>query len=378
MPYATPFDPTTPTDASWAVEGDDELRKIKQAINERLVGVFSNWPDGEPLTFVEGFIEGQFTADLLTNRPNPPLKDDLFFYASDTDQLFASAPKTGGGFEWTEIKKTQLSTPAVVVIAASEARFAPDGDETHAERISNAILAAKASDAAVKTVFVPKEYLSYSTNAGFSLGMFDASIFMVREGSIAGWYDPAAYGADLTGTRDSQDIIDLCYTHASTTTIGMRAVAFTVPGTYTINTNVDQRNCATIQMPGATLAGTGKLTGTRAFKVPFDFRSFTYNVDAAAGARAVEVAAKKVLTVHVTSAATPADGKIYIEFSEAGFAGYYAAANVVAVLATYRKQATQSPEFIPYSVDTAGNRILLDLDGGAQIADWDVLIVFSA
>lgn len=378
MPYATPFDETTPTDASWAYEGDDELRKIKRALNERFGGLFSNWPDGDPLLFAEGAISGQFTAAPLTERPNPPTLDDLLFYATDTDQLYNSGPKTGGGFEWHEVKPTSVSNPAILVISAGESRFDPTGEETHAARVNNAILSAKLSDAPVKTVFVPKSFWNYSVDSDFSLGMFDPNVLMIREGSMAGWYDPVAYGADLSGTRNSRDIIDLCYTHASTSTIGMKAVAFTVPGVYTMNSDVDQRACATILMPGAAPSGTGKLTGTRAFKLPFDFRAFNYNVDAAVGAKAVEVAATKVLMLHVTSAATDASGQVYVNFSETGFAGYYAAANVVGCLATYRHQATQSPEFIPYSIDVAGNRILLDLDGGAQVADWDLLILFSA
>lgn len=378
MPYTTPFDETTPTDASWVSEGDDRLREIKRALNERLSTIFSNWPDGDPLAFASGVISGQFTANTLANRPNPPTADDLLYISTDTDQIFASGPKTGGGFDWYEYKRTSVSEPVVLFISAAESRFAPAGTESHSSRIKNAILTAQLSQSPVKVIFVPKSYWGYNGDADFDLTMFDPAILMVREGSIAGWYDPVAYGADSTGTRNNQPVVDLCYTHAATTAIGMKAVAFTVPGTYTLNSNADQRGCATIIMPGVTLGGTGKLSGTRAFKLPFDFRSFNYNVDAAANSRAVEVTASKVLTVHVTSAATPGDGKIYLEFNESGFGGYYLATNIVTVMATYRKQATQSPEFIPYSVDAPNNRILLDLDGGAQPADWDVFVVFSA
>lgn len=46
MPYADPFDATTPTDANPVGQGDDRIRELKRAINQRMADLANGWPDG--------------------------------------------------------------------------------------------------------------------------------------------------------------------------------------------------------------------------------------------------------------------------------------------------------------------------------------------
>lgn len=49
MPYSDPLDPTTPIAAEAASQGDDRIRALKLAINERMADLANGWPAG-PLT----------------------------------------------------------------------------------------------------------------------------------------------------------------------------------------------------------------------------------------------------------------------------------------------------------------------------------------
>lgn len=70
MAYANAFDPTTPSDTDPAAQGDDEIRRVKAALIERLDTVFSNFPDGDPLQFQPGILQGadQDTASYLADN----------------------------------------------------------------------------------------------------------------------------------------------------------------------------------------------------------------------------------------------------------------------------------------------------------------------
>lgn len=281
MPFLIPFDPAVPTDASPAASGDDEIRSIKAGVIERMNTIVEDFEDG---TDVEGEIVLKlkdsvfpenitFRSGTLAARPNPPEGLNLFYYAEDVDQMFASAADDDS-FKWNEVKKTSTDGP-ITVVSAGEARFAPTGDETSATKVKNAIISAKLSTSAVKVVFVPQSMWSYVADSDYDTGMYDPAILLVREGSLAGWYDPVAYGADPTGDVNSAVPIDTCFLHASLSTtggavatIGMQVVAFTTPGIYSLTTDVDQRGVALIQFPGVEISGAGELIGDHAWKFP--------------------------------------------------------------------------------------------------------------
>jgi hypothetical protein len=282
-PFVNPFNPATPTDASLVSQGDDEFRSLKAALKERMETLVTDFDDGEDVDgtqklvlrdeAIEGFL--QISSGTLAARPNPPTKDNLLYVAEDTDQAFISKPD-GLSFAWQELKPTaEAAEVGIVVISAGESRFAPDDDESHATRVKNAIATAKLSSAEVKVVYVPKSFWGYVEDADYDSAMYDNTVQLVREGGITGWYDPIAYGADPTGDVNSFVPVDTCFDHAAAAAlggtnapIGMKVVAFTIPGIYTINTDVDQRSCGVIMMTGVTLGGTGELIGARDFLLP--------------------------------------------------------------------------------------------------------------
>jgi hypothetical protein len=283
MAFLTPFDPAVPTDASLVASGDDELRSIKAGVIERMNTLVENFEDG---TDVDGdtvvklreeiFPENiTFRAGTLAARPNPPEEADLLYYAKDTGEFFASLEKEVDEFEWSEnLLKADQSLP-IIVVSAGEARFSPEDDESSATKVKNAIISAKLSSSPVKVVFVPQSMWGYVGDDDYDSGMYDPAILLVREGSLAGWYDPIAYGADPTGDTNSAVPIDTCFLHASLSTtggavatVGMQVVAFTTPGTYTIATDIDQRGVALIKLPGVEISGAGELTGDYAWLFP--------------------------------------------------------------------------------------------------------------
>jgi hypothetical protein len=109
MPYLTPFNQNSPTEADFQHQGDDELRLIKRAINERLGTFFTNWPDGEPL-HLEDYVVQELIAqaspvaqDLLANRPPAAARAGLIFHALDQGRYYVSLPD----LTWAEIIQDQ-------------------------------------------------------------------------------------------------------------------------------------------------------------------------------------------------------------------------------------------------------------------------------
>lgn len=63
MAYTQVWDPTKPADGDPVSQGDEEIRRIKLAIDERLATVFPNWPNGDPLTIQA---DGDILQDAFT------------------------------------------------------------------------------------------------------------------------------------------------------------------------------------------------------------------------------------------------------------------------------------------------------------------------
>lgn len=272
MVYSVAWNNATPADSDLVAQGDDRIRELKIAIDERMLTVFSNWPAGDPLTPTAAFVPDEVTVGTLAARPNPPASANLVYYARDVDQLFVSVVD-GATFAWIEVKPASTSEDVVLAVSAGEARFAPLGTETAATKVKNAILSAAASTSPVKVVFVPRTLWGYVASGDFDVSMFNTSVFLVREGSWWGAYDPVAYGADISGTTNSRVCIDTAYLHASTAPAaaggyGIRLVAFTVPGTYLMTTDVDQRGVPQYLGDDVTVSGGGAFTGTRPWKFP--------------------------------------------------------------------------------------------------------------
>jgi len=92
MAYNDPFDVTTPTGAAPISQGDDRIRELKRALNERLDTVFGNWPDGEPLELKLDFLEStglRVVRGLLKDRPAADSESPVqLYYATDTGLLY--------------------------------------------------------------------------------------------------------------------------------------------------------------------------------------------------------------------------------------------------------------------------------------------------
>jgi hypothetical protein len=98
MAFTEDFDPTKPTDADWAYEGDDAIRQLKRAITERLQQLIPGWPDTDPLELI-GTPYGLEAA-----RPAPPTSGGQFYYSTDTKILSISVGT--GPYTWDEIGGT--------------------------------------------------------------------------------------------------------------------------------------------------------------------------------------------------------------------------------------------------------------------------------
>lgn len=101
MVYVNPLDPTTPSDLADAEEGAARIRELKAAIDERLSTFFSNWPDGDPLEVETEAAPAPVQEGTLAARPNPPSSGGLFYWATDTEQLFLSL--AGAPATWHEV-----------------------------------------------------------------------------------------------------------------------------------------------------------------------------------------------------------------------------------------------------------------------------------
>lgn len=90
MAFADPWILTTPSDTDWASEGDDRIREMKRALDERLGSIIDGWPDGgltvKTDAIPEGATDGVLATGLKSALPNPPATK--FYYATDTKELF--------------------------------------------------------------------------------------------------------------------------------------------------------------------------------------------------------------------------------------------------------------------------------------------------
>ena len=158
----------------------------------------------------------------------------------------------------------------LIVYNAADPEFAPLGSESFAARVANAIQAALAVDARSRVVWVPKSMWGYSADPDFSLTMFDPAVLVVREGALKPWYDPVAYGADISGTEPAHEIIQLCIQHAAQAAgPGSRVVALTVAGDYLLDDDVTHDpGVGFVQLPGVTFSGDGSFLGDSAWRFP--------------------------------------------------------------------------------------------------------------
>jgi hypothetical protein len=135
MPWDDPIDPDTPGDNDPLSHGDDRIRELKRALNERLSTVIAGWPDADPLKLKFAALDDlgdtvvSLKRGLLEDRPNPP--DSDFYWATDTKrffideggtwQLVAAGAISGGGSSvpvgFDNLKTKSASTVAGLTVA---------------------------------------------------------------------------------------------------------------------------------------------------------------------------------------------------------------------------------------------------------------------
>lgn len=396
MPFTSPFDPAIPTDASPVSSGDDELRSIKAGVIERMNTIVEDFEDG---TDVDGdivlklkdsvfpVIPKEFYSGTLAARPNPPERDDILYYAEDTDQFFYSKPATGDTFEWAEAKKASVEPEiASLAISAGESRFILNETDTRATRVKNAINTAKLSSSEVKVIYIPESLWGYIADIDYDAGMYDPTILLVREGSMVSWYDPVAYGADLSGTVNSKAAIEACYAHALLTAIGVRMVAFTVPGTYLMTTDTDQRDVALFMGAGTSITGGGNLTGTRPFKIPADaivsdVSYFVYAAAASAGSRVTVTSVVRRIHMRVSGTATGTNLVVSLS-GEAQFTAYPLSKLHTLVASQHHRVGVTTGDAgadgFGVTIDAGANTITFSSLATGEVVEFDLVMTFTA
>src|SRR5512147_872652 len=92
MAFVETWNLATPADTDWASEGDDSIREMKRALDERLAYFVENWPDGDlkvkAAAIPSGATDGVLALGLKSELPNPPATK--FYYATDTKELFVN------------------------------------------------------------------------------------------------------------------------------------------------------------------------------------------------------------------------------------------------------------------------------------------------
>lgn len=119
MVWVTDIDPTKPSDADPASQGDDQIRTLKLAIEERLITKMPGWPDLDPIRILGAEV------GLEAAKPATPLGDGEFWVSHDTKKIYYGYG--GAWFEWTvpaaalpppppEPEYSDVPTPTTVVL----------------------------------------------------------------------------------------------------------------------------------------------------------------------------------------------------------------------------------------------------------------------
>lgn len=91
MAYVDEFNVNTPSGASDISEGDDRIRELKRALDERLRTVLIGWPDLDPLQLRSEQLDVAEELTLIRYGPEDGVTADGehdFYFAVDTKKLF--------------------------------------------------------------------------------------------------------------------------------------------------------------------------------------------------------------------------------------------------------------------------------------------------
>ena len=144
-----------------------------------------------------------------------------------------------GGLELSNFAAGEIEEP--IIINAGDPRFQTGGLD-RAERVAGAVSESAAAGGR-RVVWVPRSMFGYGEDAGWSSGIFDTSVHVVREGQLDAGHDAVAYGAKPDdATVDDKPMFDVAVAQAAAAIIGLNPGGswFTVslPGTYQLDTDV--------------------------------------------------------------------------------------------------------------------------------------------
>lgn len=432
MPYTKGWNESEPAGTSAAAALDSAIQDLKFGLRERLEQVIPSFGnDGvDPKVLAAGsarVVMGDEEA-----KPEPDFVGQIL-YAEDTKRIFIAITLAGSEVDdkWDEVLADVPTFPRAFIIDAGSPEFDPENTLSRAMRVKKAIDAADASAGKVRVVYVPVYLWGYVADGDFNASMFKSTILMVREGAIVPWFDPVAYGADVTGAVNSFDCINTAVSHAQAgATPGMRAVAFTVPGTYRMDGDITWDGTADyLTFPSVVMSGTGEFDGIPSSEWPvkmivpmtldagipaeperpgeirgttdtkklllgipgtpnewievnpsiYGLKGVDYNADGTAGSRTSVLAIMDLVFVRLKGTAN-GSGELFLDFTETELAGYHANRCIFAVTTEVEQTGVTSSTSTNWStlIDPPNNKIKIGGLGGGEYSLVGLVLGFSA
>lgn len=123
MPYSDPLDPTTPLAAEAASQGDDRIRALKLAINERMADLTNGWPAGPlSLKIPNLYILTAMLNDLAVSTPK--LADNAVTNVKMADASVGTAELIDGSITTPKYANASIPTGAIALLAITDALIA--------------------------------------------------------------------------------------------------------------------------------------------------------------------------------------------------------------------------------------------------------------
>ena len=123
MPYTDPLDPTTPLAAEAASQGDDRIRALKQAINERMADLTNGWPAGPlSLKIPNLFIITAMLNDLAVTTAK--LADASVTNPKLADASVGTTKLIDGSLTTAKYANASIPTGAIALLAITDALIA--------------------------------------------------------------------------------------------------------------------------------------------------------------------------------------------------------------------------------------------------------------
>lgn len=160
MAWINEIDPAAPADSDLASQGDDQIRELKSALEERMQSLMPGWPADDPLYLLP------VTVDLLENRPAVPVGDGQLFLATD-NSIPTLYYGSGGAWVTLQTSSAQPPWPNVSTLTAPSAVVIVDSSQCVADEPEYEFdLSWTNGEAALKTLVLVNGQLVHTAAAG--------------------------------------------------------------------------------------------------------------------------------------------------------------------------------------------------------------------